>query len=416
MSPTTTTSLDRNELLRRLTLLPLVSEVFPPCSDVMLALAKTKGGTRDDISDSFEEYFIFASHEIFDATGNTSLEGLLETPLLSCVDGGVQASKHNWPPSWCLPPSCVTLTGKRTAPDKEPVIKRLFIADVVWLFYYERMGIFQILGVILDDFATKGRIPFSNGSVAGANGIRDQAVAVIMEAMVRQTKMGLSSTVRDRDSSYRRCLGWTSEVGRKLGLDSAVNNGFNSLFHKFIQNALEYYKDKRLAVAIRGSAGAGDAPPSVATLITIRDTIDVLKKTFESFDYGRNYNNTLSGIVWVIAGMSLIRELRSTLGIPNVYADPHEFIPAAYDLLVMKKPTTPSQTNRYTIHRSCARDARDLLLDILVVNQDASGLGGELDQWLTLVEARVEGYRTAYRALTGVDLGAPGTPVIEQQV
>ena len=46
-----------------------------------------------------------------------------------------------------------------------PRIRRLFVGDLVWLFFFERMGIFRILGVILDDFATRGRLPISNGSL-----------------------------------------------------------------------------------------------------------------------------------------------------------------------------------------------------------------------------------------------------------
>ena len=64
-------------------------------------------------------------------------------------------------------PSCVTLEGIRNLsratlddPARVPVrIRRLFIGDVVWLFYFERMGIFKILGAILDDYATKGKHP-----------------------------------------------------------------------------------------------------------------------------------------------------------------------------------------------------------------------------------------------------------------
>ncbi|HKR00637.1 MAG TPA: hypothetical protein VJT09_08185 [Pyrinomonadaceae bacterium] len=295
-------------------------------------------------------------------------------------------------------------------------IKRLFIADLVWLFYFERMGVFKILGVILDDFTTKGKIPISNGSVGGASGARDQITALILEAMVRQTKMGMSSAVRERDSSYRRCLGWTSDVGRKLGLDTAISTGFNNLFHKFIQSALEYYKDKRLAVAIQASVNA--PKPSVATLITIGDTMSLLKKTFETFDYGRNFYHALSGIVWVIAGMSIVKQLRTTLGIPQVYNRADEYIPAAYDILVMKTTPSPSQTNRYTTHQECARSGRDLLLDIQMLNTndpDFARPGKDLETWLNMVENKVEGYRTAYRTLTGVDLGAAGTPTIEQQ-
>jgi hypothetical protein len=131
--------------------------------------------------------------------------------------------------------------------------------------------------------------------------------------MVRQTKTGMSSTTRDRNALFRTTLGWVTETGRKLNLDTQVNTGFNSLFHKFIFHAQEFYRDKRLAVAIQGAAG-GVAKPSVATLITISNTIDVLKKRFEAFQYGRNYYNALSSILWTIGGLTVIRELRTTIG------------------------------------------------------------------------------------------------------
>ena len=228
-------------------------------------------------------------------------------------------------------------------------------------------------------------------------------------------KMGISSTVRDRDSSYRRCLGWSSEAGRELDSKAVINTAFNNLFHKFIQSALEYYKDKRLATAIQATNIPGK--PSVATLITIGDTIDVLKKAFRPFDYGRNHLNTLSGIIWVVAAMDLIKRIRTTLGIPKHYDDPSQYIPAAYDLLVMGRQITPSDTNRYTIHRECAKDARDILLDIQVLRVDKKEFAkpnGELEIWLDLVEDRIEGYRTDYRNLTGIDLGLPGASKIEQ--
>jgi hypothetical protein len=275
------------------------------------------------------------------------------------------------------------------------------------------MGVFQILGTILDSFACNGRLPISNGSI-NETGLRDDIAAIVLEVMVRQTKTGMSSTVRDRGCAYRTCLGWTSDQGRKLGLNTEINTGFSNLFHKFIFNALEFYKDKRLAVAIRGTA-ATVAPPSVATLITISDTVDVLKKRFEPFAYGRNYYNTLSGILWVIAGMSIIRELTTTLGIAPAYGSPHEYIPAAYDLLVMKRQATYGEMNRYDLHRQCAQNGRNILLDLEVINHLLKEPGQELENWLTQVEGKIEGYRTAYRTLTGVDLGASTTPAIEQQ-
>ena len=100
----------------------------------------------------------------------------------------------------CLCPPCVTLNGNRNPPlpphTTEPQIRRLFIGDAVWLYYFERMGINQILGVILDAYACTGTLPISNGSIEA--GVRDDIVALVLEVMVRQTKMGMSSTVRDR--------------------------------------------------------------------------------------------------------------------------------------------------------------------------------------------------------------------------
>jgi len=277
------------------------------------------------------------------------------------------------------------------------------------------MGIPQILGAILDSFASNGRLPISNGSLElgiGVNIVRDDMTALILELMVRQTKMGLSSSVRDRGAVYRTVLGWESTLCRGLKLDTEVNTGFSTLFHRFIHNALEYYRDRRLALAIQ-SVSTGR--PSVATLTTIRDTIGLLKKRFEAFDYGRNYYNTLAGIVWTIAGMTVIRELRGTFGVPTAFDRPHEFIPAAYDLLVLKRPVTRGDINRYTVYRDCATYARDILLDLEVLEPDKNL--ADLENWLAFnVEDKVEGYRTAYRNLTGdVDLGAVPSTAVEQQ-
>ncbi len=237
--------------------------------------------------------------------------------------------------------------------------------------------------------------------------------ALVLEAMVRQTEAGTSSKLRDRDSTYRRCLGWTTEAGKKLDQKSVVNHGFTNLFNRFIYNALDYYKDKRLAVLIKDTASA--ARPTASTVVVIGDTLNLLRKTFDTFDYGRNYYNTLSGIVWAIGAMSVIRDLRATLGIPPEYEHPYEFIPAAYDLLVLNRPITPSETNRYQVHKEIANVTRDILLDIEVIHNEDTRVGGELDLWLDSIEDRVESYRASYRTLTGIDLAETRQPQLEQQ-
>lgn len=387
---------------------------FPPCSDLILSqvgspdrlLPQDNSGKEDEIQEHFNDYFNFHLHRVWEGEAKPNLA------ISDCLDnvfGPDVVTSHNLPTS-CTPMSCVTLSGKRNLEKgADERVKRLFIGDLVWVFYFERMGIFKIIGALLDDFATNGKYPLAN----------DTETAIIMEAMVRLTKKGLASSVRDRDSTYRRSLGWTSDVGRKLGSNAAINRAFNSLFHKFIQSSLQYYKEKRLAAAIQST----NLPqPSAATLITIGDTISMLKDAFKPFYYGRNYYNTLNGIVWICAGLDLIKRIRSEIGIPNTYSKPTQYVPAAYQLLVEGKPITPSEINRYKLHKECAIDARDILLDIETLkneDQDFSKSDNELRLWLDLVEDRIEGYRTDYRTLTGIDLGveqvATEEPKIEQK-
>ncbi len=408
----------RDKINSRLTELKAVSVAFPECSDVMLSLINSKnaeidpktGKPKDEITVFFDEYFTFRRHSVM----SVDLSKILDPELIGCTSVSGRVGE-TFPPQWCLPAPCVTLEGDRRSFENDgtnSLVKRLFMADLVWLFYFDRMGIFKILGAILDDYAIKGRFPITNDSSDPLDKI--ELVSIVLEAMTRKTKMGLSSTVRDRNISYRRGLGWILDEGRKLNLDTGVNTAFTNLFHKFIQTALEYFKDKRLATAIQASTNVNRV--SVATLTSIKDTIDLIIRSFDPFKYGRLYSNTLSGIVWVIAGMALIRELRTTLGIPSEYKDPDEFIPAAYDLLIAKTSITPSEANRYDVHRDCAENARDILLDLEVIDFKNTDPGGELEVWLDIIEGKIEGYRTAYRSLTGVDLGASGTPTIEQQV
>jgi len=411
----------------RLNARPPLTVAFPPCAEELVGLIKTTDS--DEITQFFKEYFVFLRHITFgsEPTGQNP-EGVLDPALIACIapnpitaapTGTAFSSSFvaRWPSECCICPPCLTLDGDRNRPTPTnpttPHLQRLFMGDVVWAFYFDRMGIHQILGAILDAFAYNGRLPISNGSI-DVTSFRDDVAALVLEVMVRQTKMGMSTTVRDRNALFRTVLGWVTESGRKLNLDTQVNTGFDSLFHKFVFHTQEFYRDKRLAVAIQGAVG-GIAKPSVATLVTISNTIEVLKKRFEAFQYGRNYYNTLSAILWTIGGLSVIRELRSAIGIPSAFDAPDEFIPAAYDLLVLKRPVTQGDANRFIVHRQCAQNGRDVLLDMEVINHNDTGDGGELMTWLTQVEPKIEAYRTAYQTLTGVDLGASPTATIEQR-
>jgi hypothetical protein len=305
--------------------------------------------------------------------------------------------------TWPIPPDCPRVDGVRGTYGIR--FQQLFAGDLIWLFFHERMGIHRMVGALLDDFVSKGRFPLRPSGISG----------LVMEAMVRELKCGLSSTVRERDTSLRLCLGWTTEAGSRLGNDATINRTFSEQFHRLISLSLAYYQEKRLAVAIQASANAGK--PSVATLTSIRDTIVLLRKACDPFKYGRNHTHTLSGIVWTLSGLDILSRLRAQLGIPEPYDRFDELIPAAHDLLL----GGTSDRNRYTMHRDCAVHGRDIMLDVQGMDFEAIGSPsseGIVESWLNdvnvNVEAKFETYRTAYRALTGADLGQAGA-AIEQR-
>ncbi len=434
-----------------------VTVAFPPCSDVMLSLincgeyvfeltssGNSNGGMKTDliapinkqddiITQMFLEYFGFnikgtVGKQI--TINGTAKENhkIISYSRISKLDlGWLSKSSDSWPPTWCLPASYVTLKGQRhfyepidgtaTPLNKYRTVKRLFLADAVWLFYMERMGVLQILGKVLDEYAYNGSFPISNGSVI--TGPQDDLLALVLEAMTRQMEMGTASKVRDRTALYRTALGWVLDNGRKLGMETNVNTAFNQQFHKFIYLALQYYKDQRIKDAIQASTNG--SPNSGATMVSIRSTMNLLKKSFDNFHYGRNYYNTLSGIVWTVAAFSVIRNIRETIGIPTQYNEPYDYIPAMCERLVSKEASKSSDVNRFETHYECATNARDILIDIELLETSATGADNkDIETWLSIIENKVEGYRSAYRALTGVDLGttmvSTQDPVIEQKV
>ena len=83
-------------------------------------------------------------------------------------------------------------------------LNRLFIGDVIWLYFFERMGIFKILGGILDDYANNGKYPIPSNDIT----------SLIIEMMVRDIKKGTASTIKDRAYTYEEL--WVGNLLHKL--------------------------------------------------------------------------------------------------------------------------------------------------------------------------------------------------------
>jgi hypothetical protein len=278
-------------------------------------------------------------------------------------------------------------------------LKGLTVGAAIWLYYYERMGIFKILGVLMDDYNYRGKYTIS-GSRSDKNG-NANTYSVLMDLVCTLYRLGIGSNLRDRICTYQRVLGVSIE--NNLGITSERNTGFMQTFNTLIDYKLEYYKTKQLAQAIQAQSGNTQPRSSVATQTSIRDTINLLKQQFEPFEYGRNQINTFLGIATVHATLCLVNMLRKEIGIPDQYERPEEFIPAAYDILVTKKPKTLNETNRFIVYDNCASYGYRLLTDIEMLDLTqitTIATGSTLDTWLNDIEGIVEGYNNAFKSIS----------------
>jgi hypothetical protein len=254
------------------------------------------------------------------------------------------------------------------------------------------MGIFKILGALLDDYNYRGKFTISGRKASG--------YSELMNMISSLHRLGISSNLRDRICLYQRVLGVSIE--NNLGVESERNSGFMNTFNRMIDYMLDYYKTKQLALAIQTTAGSTPPRSSVATQTSIRDTITVMKQHFEPLQYGRNLINTFLGIATVHATLCLINMLKAEIGIPAQYERPEEFIPAAYDILVAKRTHTVNEANRFILYDNCASYGYRLLTDVETIQLGALttiGTGSTIDIWLDDIEGWVEGYRNAYTAL-----------------
>lgn len=278
------------------------------------------------------------------------------------------------------------------------------IGDLVWLYYQDRFGLFKIVSALVDEYCYKGKHPIS----PAADPVQRFATR-ILERIIRDMETGAWPKPKDRDSTYLRCLGWSLREDESLK-NIHINHSFAKYFHRFIQLAVLYYSEKQVAVAIRGTART-QAPPSFATEASIRDTLVLLLESLDHFWYGRNQRNTLVGIRSLALGTTTIRDLRNAIGIPNSLGAPEDYIPAAFDILVLKQPISAATKSKYMVHNDLAISAQTLLNQITAfLTISMSQVVGTtnrtaLSLWLDNVESIIETYRTAYKAAAGVDLG-----------
>ena len=377
---------------------------MPRCADLYLSIIDNSNTTEpdpDEIAVLFEEYFTRVKHVIFKSKQVKKQTVYVDENIergFKCTFGGENFDTHD-SMECCLPCSCFTLSGNRRMLEKQPLsatykIRRLFLGDLAWLFFMERMGTFNILGALLDDFTMNGRYPFDVYDVS----------SIIMNTWVEHTMMGLTSRLRDRESSLIRCLAWKqAHTPRKTDPNKIIPNlELNRLIHNFVSLVLEWFRVGQIQENIRDIAGG--STPSGASLVAISESVRLIKVAMKTFDYGRNTVNTLNGIVEVIATLALLRRVRDKIGVPQSFDKLEDIVPAAIDKLGLSRNVGRSGVNTYHAHHEAAQDLRDILLDLEVL--DFTDLKA-LRIWLYLTENKFEGFRKAYYDLTNIDLAKP---------
>ncbi|MBK8356443.1 MAG: hypothetical protein IPL13_14045 [Saprospiraceae bacterium] len=261
------------------------------------------------------------------------------------------------------------------------------MGSVIWLYYYEKMGIFKILGALLDDYNYKGKYTIKI----------KKDYAVLLEHVSTMYRMGISSNLRDRVTLYEKSLGLS--IDNNYGMATTRNESFMKTFDGILKQALEHYAYRRLDNAINLASNPHPTRSSVATLTTIKDSLENLKSQFQPFYYGRNTINTFLGIATVYATICLIRLLKGEIGISPQFDKPQDFIPAAYDILVMGKPAVNTDNNRFIIYDNCASYGYRLLTDFELVDTSlfnpSSIIDDPLNLWINNIEPWVEGYKKA---------------------
>lgn len=273
------------------------------------------------------------------------------------------------------------------------------IANLVKLYYYDRFGSFALVDKILEDYRFTGKYPLN----------LEPTIILTLEKIIQLSPTGQYTTPEDRESAYRRCLGWSLYRKPKYPADMHINHEFSN-FHKFIKLAIQYFKQKQIAVAIKGSQKT-DAPPSLATEASIKNTCILLKNSFDTATYGRNLQNTVLGIEGLAESLNIVNSVKTIIGVPDSITDPAKIMDGAYSILIKKTSNTSASANRYKVHDELANTSFKIILEIYGFDFNAPEpsplppTGTLLTEWLTNLEKHIESYRTHYSMITKVDLG-----------
>jgi hypothetical protein len=153
-------------------------------------------------------------------------------------------------------PEAATLLGQTRIPagvepyDETVTSERIVaVGDLYYIYQHERIGVFRVIQKLQELFRA-GAVRLSSGP--GAFGLYQF-----------DRREVLRYTQRDRQSAYRRVLGYGSAA---VPVGSRVNTEYHNLFAHFINQVTLYWRDKRISDVIRERA----YDPSFGSIAIVR--------------------------------------------------------------------------------------------------------------------------------------------------
>jgi hypothetical protein len=298
----------------------------------------------------------------------------------------------------CIPCSYLWLQGDRAIKgldgNSPKRIQNILYADAFWSWFIERMDIDKITGKILSDLEFGGKFAVQYNTDVG----------IISQIMINEINKGMSSRKRQRTAISLKTIGLRIESNYSglMVSDIQINPGM-TIALQLIAKIENFYNYRRVVQTIEAIAGKKESQQTIAS---IRTSIELLRKSSEKFDYGTNAHNTLTSIVWKLAGFWLVLATSRQTGVSQQTRF-EDIIDTARNTLLLNKIGTPSDKSKTKIYLDCANDLTDFILSVLSRDEDywkVETPDDNLKIFLDIMEPTVERFIASFKEATGIDL------------
>jgi len=308
---------------------------------------------------------------------------------------GVRSDGEWW--RCCLPCSILRMIGNRGINTLDETstkkIQTILYADTFWSWFVERTDIDKISGKILGDLEFGGRFPVGYNQLTG----------YISQVMINEINKGMSSRRRQRTAVSLKMVGLRidgSYAGLKLS-DMQISQGM-TIALQLVAKIEDFYNYRRVVQTIEAVAGKKESQQSLGS---IRTSIELLRRSSEKFRYGTSAHNTVSSIVWKLAGFWLVLATSKETGVSQQTRF-EDIVDTARNTILSNKIGTTSEKSKTKIYLDCANDLTDIILCFLSKDDTywKTSSPDNLKIFLDIMEPVIEHFIASFKEATGIDL------------